>query len=121
MNRLLNSILFISSLIVILFSVSCEKFTMQDNPLSAADSVKFSRDIKPLLVVCVACHDGSKTPNLKDNPYLSLKSGNYINTKIPSQSPLYITLKTKSFHESRISPSQIQLILQWIKQGARNN
>ena len=105
----------------IIFSHSCEKFTLQDNPLSDADSVKFSRDITPIFIACIVCHDGSKKPNLKDNPYQSLQSINYVNVANPSQSNLYVKLKTDPFHTSKVRPDQMQKILQWIKQGAKNN
>jgi hypothetical protein len=121
MHRLKNVVLFIPALAGIIFCCSCEKYTLQDNPLSDADSVKFSRDIRPILIPCAACHDGPNKPNLQDNPYQSLKSANYLNVANPAQSKLYVTLKTETSHSSKVSPTQMQKILQWIKQGARNN
>jgi hypothetical protein len=100
---------------------SCEKYTLTDNPLSAADSVKFSTDIKPIFSSCVGCHDGSRSPNLNVNPYQSLKDGGFINVAQPSQSLLYVQLKTKTSHKTLVSPTELQKILQWITQGAKNN
>jgi hypothetical protein len=105
----------------IIFCHSCEKATLKDNPLSEADSVKFSRDIKPIFTGCVGCHDGSRTPDLSVNSYQALKDGNYVNVSNPPQSILYIILKTDNSHSSKVSSDQLQDILQWIKQGARNN
>ena len=105
----------------IIFNYSCEKIILQDEPLSAADSIKFSTDIKPIFASCIGCHDASRAPNLKDNPYQSLKTGGYINISHPSESNLYVQLKTKSSHSSKVSPSQLKKILDWITQGAKNN
>jgi len=116
-----RSIAFSIILLNIFFYNSCERVTLQDNPLSEADSIRFSRDILPIFAACTGCHDGLKSPNLKDNPYTTLKDGNYVNIVYPTQSILYVKLKTDNSHSSRVSPDQLQKILQWIKQGARNN
>lgn len=112
---------FIIIILGIVFCCSCEKVKLQEEPLSEADSVKFARDIKPVFTVCVGCHNASISPNLKDNPYQALKNGNYINVAYPSQSLLYVKLKSDNTHSSKVSPGQLQDILQWIKQGARDN
>lgn len=114
-------VILIFSSLYILLCLSCEKITLQDNPLSDADSVKFSRDIKPIFKACISCHDGFRFPDLKNNPFQSLKGGNYINIAKPNQSKLYLQLTTESLHTSKISPDQLKKILQWIKQGGKNN
>ena len=98
---------------------SCEKYTLTDNPLSASDSVKFSKDIKPIFTSegCTSCHNGSLSPNLKDNPHQSLLS--YVNTKSPKESRLYVQLTTN--HSGKVSPTELQKILFWITQGAKDN
>jgi hypothetical protein len=119
--ELRSFIIFIIIILGIIFCSSCEKSTLKEDPISEADSVKFARDIKPIFTVCVGCHDASRSPNLKDNPYQALKDGNYINVANPMQSPLYVQLKSDPMHSSKVSPDQLQAILQWIKQGARDN
>jgi hypothetical protein len=116
------------SLIVLLFLVgyifmlySCEKQTLQEENISFADTIKFSVDILPILNSCVGCHSGSTLPKLNSNPYQSLKDGNYINIKNPSQSKLYIKLTTSDSHKNYVTSTNKKKILQWITQGALNN
>ena len=121
MRKLKSIIVFMVLLVGFISFNSCEKYTLTDNPLSAADSVKFSTDIKPIFSECIGCHDGTKLPNLKDNPYQALKDGGYYSVSKPTQSRLYIQLTTNSSHKTKVSPTQLQKILQWITQGAKNN
>lgn len=101
---------------------SCEKFTLTENPLPAGDSIRFSTDIVPIFSACTGCHNGViQTPDLEHNPYQSLISMKLVNVSDPTQSKLYIQLTTVSSHEARVTPLQVQTILEWIKQGAKNN
>jgi len=100
---------------------SCEKFTLTENPLPAGDSIKFSTDVVPIFNACIGCHNGSQPPDLANNPYQSLISGKFVDVADPTQSKIYIQLTTVPSHIPRVSPEQLETILEWIKQGAKNN
>jgi len=123
MQRQKSVISFLVLVLGFILLYSCEKVTLREPPPGPiVDSVKFSVSIKPIFNACIACHkSGLETPNLKDNPYQALKDGNYFDVVNPSQSILYVQLKTKTSHAGKATPDQMLLILQWITQGALNN
>jgi hypothetical protein len=104
-----------------IFCSACEKVVLHDEPLSESEIILFSRDIRPIFINCTGCHDGSRIPDLKNTPYAALINGNYVNVKIPQQSKIYLQLTTNIQHKTRASSAQVQKILLWVKQGARNN
>ncbi len=104
------------------FLESCEKDTLRNNPLPAGDTIKFSTDVVPIFNACIGCHNGTiQTPDLEHDPYQSLINGHYVNVADPTQSIIYIQLTTVPSHIARVTPDQVQIILEWIKQGAKNN
>jgi hypothetical protein len=76
------------------------------------------------------CHNsGGIHPDLsadKDNIYNTLINGNYVNLSTPENSELYLWLTGKRAATMPVgaanNPSNInQLLLAWVKQGAKNN
>lgn len=99
---------------------SCEKFII---PIDEVGTVTFSEDIQPILVdKCSACHPDKAGLDLSEGKaYSSLLThdgGNLINTDTPEDSPLYI--RVKGGHGALIT-GEINKILKWIEQGAKND
>ena len=74
------------------------------------------------------CHNsGGHVPDLSaSRAYNSLINGNYVNLAAPDKSDIYLWLTGKKSSPmpmgAAINPSNInQLVLAWIKQGAKNN
>jgi hypothetical protein len=127
----------ISSLLAIvtvflLVMVGCSKTTtvIVDNSPEITTEVSFSKDLNPLLTKNCAlsgCHSGSVNPNLRaDVAYASLISGNYVDTKTPENSDVYLYMTGKKTPMMPLgapnNPDHInQYMLAWIKQGAKNN
>jgi len=113
----------ITILATLLCFVSCEYDTVEfDEVVIPPDQeVSFSNDIIPIFISnCTQCHDnGGIAPNLSaSKAYNSLIDGNYINTENPGESKLF--KKVVSGHGS-LSPTEKQLILEWITRGANND
>src|SRR5262245_31001873 len=100
--------------------------------LKAADSVDFTKDIKPILELhCVKCH-GPEKPRGKlrlDTREGALKGGDNGTALVPlkpDQSPLYKTTILPSDHddvmppakEGHLTKAQTDLLRLWIEQGA---
>ena len=102
-----------------------------DNSSAVTKTVSFTNDIMPIFNKSCSvpgCHNaGGKKPDLSaDKAYTSLTSGNYVNLATPDQSVLYLYLTGKKSPQMPLgaanNPSSInQLVLAWIKQGAKNN
>lgn len=122
--------------------LSCSKSS--SNSATTTPTVSFRNDIEPILqadcAINSSCHSG--TVNRGDNvdfdttislsastantsyAYSSIISKDLINTTTPTASLLYIQVSTGVMPKSPYSPlnaSNITLILNWIKQGAKNN
>lgn len=90
--------------------------------------VSFSKDILPIFTTCAhsGCHvTGGKKPDLTAaNAYASLQSGNYINTADPANSELYLWMSGKkalTMPPDGADSKDNAKVLDWIKQGAKNN
>jgi hypothetical protein len=98
-----------------------------EDPNKPAATVSFSGDLQPLFnenCTTSGCHDGSShDPALiEGESYNALKAGGFINTAIPEQSIIYIELNTGAMPTTgKLPSSDIQMVLNWIKQGAQNN
>ena len=81
----------------------------------------FSKTIQPILNKdCGVCHPGANELDLsQENAYASLTSGGYIDTENPESSPLYE--KLQGSHDTYTSNANKEFILQWIKEGAKND
>ena len=69
------------------------------------------------------CHDGSYEPNLlADEAWRSLHSGGYVNLTFPEESILYQQVDRNLMPPiGRLSETEIEIILAWIRKGAYND
>lgn len=98
------------------------------DPSAPPQLVSFSGDLKPLFLANCAtggCHDAvpAHKPSLTpENAYTAIVNGGYINTFIPINSVIYGEVKSGSMPPSgALKVSDIQKILDWIRNGAPNN
>jgi hypothetical protein len=112
------------SLIIALSFTSCEKKYFKPLPVDPNVPVSFKGEIEPLFEAKCAlsgCHNGAVSPNLsKDKCYASLMEGGYVDTLKPDESLLMIKLNT-NMPPQKLPPSDINKVLSWIKQGAKEN
>lgn len=116
----------VSLLLVFLTSlcfVSCEYDTIEvDKVVIPPDQeISFKADIVPIFTSnCISCHDGGINPDLRaNNAFDALTNGGYINVDVPASSELYEKLLGN--HSDRATPTEKQLILEWITRGANDN
>ena len=99
---------------------ACEKINVQPIPFDASATWHFASDIQPIFNAnCITCHNGSRSPDLREGKSYSALSKGYVNSPAES-SRLYVKI-TSSDHLPRTSDTQKLMILNWIKQGALNN
>lgn len=98
------------------------------DPNGPPQQVSFSGELIPLFNKSCAtsgCHDATpaKKPGLTaDKAYTNLVSGGYINTMLPSESKLYLSIKDGSMPiGSSLTSAEKQKVLDWIRNGAPNN
>ncbi len=115
---------------------SCEKdnyFLPKETPVNPNVPISFSQDIQPIFDASCAtsgCHDGQNDdPNLSSgNAYAGLFSTGDIDTVNAENSKLYKRVAGVSgalmppvSSGGPLSSNQVSLILNWIKQGAKDN
>jgi hypothetical protein len=102
----------------------CEKKYFKPVAVDPNLPVSYSKEIKPLFESKCAvsgCHNGAVVPNLlPDKCYASLMEGGYVDTLKPDESLLMIKLNTNMPPE-KLAAGDINKVLVWIKQGAREN
>jgi len=97
------------------------------DPNKPPQNVSYSGDVQPIFsnsCLTTGCHNaGEHLPTLApEDSYNSLLNGGFINTTLPEQSILYIELHSGGMPPTgALSPSQTQVVLDWIKLGAPNN
>lgn len=118
---------------VLLFIQSCTKNTTVylDNSAEVTTDVSFAKDIIPIFsnkCSMSGCHNtGGHVPDLTtDKAYNAIVNGNYIDKSTPANSSLYLWLTGKKSTAMPVggpsNPSNLnQLVLAWVKQGAKNN
>lgn len=87
--------------------------------------VSYKNDIVPLWGQCIGCHKGTTPPNLETNSYTNLLN-NYVIAGNAEGSVLYKSLLGTDGISlmppgSKWPQSKIDLVKNWIKQGALNN
>ena len=104
-----------------LFFSSCEKYAYQLETVNPDEPVLFQTQIQPIFTTnCIACHKGSRNPDLRDGfSYASLTGGSYVTTPA-DDSKLYKKMVSSS-HAAFTLDTEKQLVLLWIGQGALNN
>ena len=110
---------------VVLITNSCEYEYIQPEGAPIPDVVSFSTDIIPIFNSSCntgPCHStGGESPDLTAaNAYQSLFDNNLIDTAQPENSILYQEISSGGM-KSYSTSSNTELILTWIKQGAKNN
>jgi len=114
------------AVLMFLFLVSCTKDYLVP-PDSPAQGVSFSNDVIPIFNNnCISCHNGGVSPNLTaDKAYGELTSNNdLVIPNDPENSELYhrVNGQGSMMPPSGMMPtSKIDVIYQWIKEGALNN
>ena len=98
------------------------------DPNGPPQFVSFTGDLVPIFnrsCNTSGCHDAipSKNPALTaDKAYNALINGGYVNTLVPSNSAIYLSVKDNSMPVgSTIPATDKQKILDWIRNGAPNN
>ena len=96
------------------------------DPNAPAQQVSYSGDLQPIWDASCAksgCHDGAHDPLLTPaESYNALMAGGFVNTAIPNESILYQELSSGSMPPTgKLPSSDIQMVLDWIKNGAPNN
>ena len=116
-----------------LFVTGCYKVTtlIIPNNEEVTRDVSFSADILPITAQSCSisgCHNsGGIKPDLSaDKIYTNLTTGGYVNVGTPENSELYLWLTGKRAAAMPVgatnNPLNINnLVLAWIKQGAKNN
>jgi hypothetical protein len=116
------------------FMAGCAKdttYTILPQPVAVVNTVYFSKDLLPIITKSCAvssCHaSGGQKPDLStDNAYNALINGKYIDLGTPTNSIIYERLTGKLSPSMPMgqatNPSNINnLMLAWIKQGAKKN
>jgi hypothetical protein len=87
---------------------------------NGGEPISFSTQVLPILnTKCNSCHTAQAPLMTATAGYAQLVPA-YVNTTTPASSKLYINAASGS-HYAQVSSSQAAIILQWIKEGAKNN
>jgi len=89
------------------------------------EDVSYATDIAPLWGQCVGCHNGNTPPNLDTDSFTNLLNG-YVVAGDADASTLYKSLLGTGGVSlmppgSKWSNTKINLVKDWINQGAKNN
>lgn len=101
--------------------ISCEPYVIEYAEIDTTIPIDFTEEIMPIFKSnCAVCHSTNQPPKLSSgNAYASLIDGGYINTTSPESSSLYTKLLPGETHEGRITTPDLEKILVWIQQGAK--
>ena len=111
----------------LLFFASCEYEVIVPEEIVLPDEVSFMDDIIPIFdsnCNVAGCHTAGHfavdlTPA---NAYQEIITKGLVDTDNPTDSPIYTKLvEVGGTHDGRSTPSQQQLILKWIEEGALDN
>jgi len=111
-----------------LFMTSCyyDAFPEEVDIIDPGTDISYSNDIVPLWVQCTGCHKaGGDEPNMQDDSYNNLLNGfvvpNDADASILYKSLLGIDGIQLMPPGSQWPDSKINLVKEWINQGAQNN
>jgi hypothetical protein len=111
---------------LVLFA-SCEYEFIVPEEVVLPDEISFKDDIIPIFnsdCNTTGCHvEGHFAVDLTpDNAYQDLFAKNMVDVDSPESSPLYTKLiESGGTHDGRSTPTQQELILKWIQDGALDN
>ncbi len=129
---MMKSLIIITGISFLLF-ISCNNATNKpetDTEAITTDGVSFSKDIQPLFDRdCVSCHEYLESnvayKMLTTHNSSSVGSSQYIDTLNPTKSFLYTKLLEEPPCGASMAPTwtdeEKDLVLRWIKEGAKNN
>ena len=108
---------------------SCEKVGLLPIPFNKDTTWSFKDDIQPIFSgsTCTECHNGRKSPDLRDGKSYAALTGTvkYVNAPEAAESSrLYLKMESTSGsvnHKERTTENERLTVLYWIKQGAKNN
>ncbi|MBK9291834.1 MAG: hypothetical protein IPM52_09445 [Bacteroidetes bacterium] len=108
---------------------SCQyEFIEPERPIiDPTVEIKFAEEIAPIFSNnnnCTACHrTGATPPDLTPDRAYNAIVPTYVNTAAPEQSSIYWFAHPNSTTHNwkKLTLSEAALILEWIKQGAKNN
>ncbi len=90
--------------------------------------ISFSKSVEPIFTNsnnCTACHkSGGTNPDLSTGKaYTSINKATYINTTTPESSKIYLypSPTTSTHTHKKYTAAEAATVLNWIKQGAKNN
>jgi len=114
-------------LILILFSLfisSCKYDTILPVVVIPVNNVSFATQVAPIFSTgnkCTSCHKpGATSPDLTlADAYASIVP-QYVSLTTPESSVVYVNASSGN-HKATVTATQAALILQWIKEGAKNN
>lgn len=116
--------LFALFILVTIGLASCEYEFIEVAAPDPTVEVKFSLEIAPIFSAnnCINCHKtGGTSPDLTvANAYNSIYP-TLVDLDNPELSTIYLKPAASSNHPAKYTPNQQALVLEWIKQGAKNN
>lgn len=110
--------------VVCIFLTGCTYDYIEITPVEELDLVSYQEHVVPILETnCISCHNGQyASPNLMgDGSYQELIDGGYLNITDVENSKLIIKLNDNHPYVGTPSQNDIDLIVQWIEEGALNN
>ena len=98
------------------------------DPNGPPQNVSFSGDLLPIFTQNCAssgCHDATpahKPSLVAEKAFTAITSGGYVNTSVPASSSIYLVVKSGEMPPSGgLKSSDVQKILDWVRNGAPNN
>lgn len=130
-SNFLQDLMFFCILGIIISLTACEKDQgpiVKPVPLDTTKVISFKNDVQPIFDYhCASCHSGSMRVDLRPCcSYQMLTENYYVDTLNPRYSFLYLKLTGEApprmpLHGDPLEDYQMDLIYEWMKQGAKNN
>lgn len=110
-------------IVLTVFLAGCKYSFIVPEEVPVIDTTKpivFATQIVPIFTEkCTSCHDKQSPVLTAAAAYAQIVPA-HVNTGTPASSKIY-TIATSGTHYAKISAAQGALMLQWIKEGAKNN
>ena len=123
MKKILSALTIFGIVFTLTFLSSCEKAYLVPEE-QGIENVSYSNDMQPFFdAKCTNCHNGSGIPLNLTSPgsFDALINGNYIDTDNPANSELYTKIMPGESMSEFASPTEREMTLVWIEEGANNN
>ena len=103
-----------------MISISCDNDKI---PAPDENDISFSKNVQPIFTTnCVACHDGGIPPDLTAGKSYTAIVPAYVTAGDASSSDLYESLVSGYMPpDGKLSDEDINIVKNWINQGAKNN